>query len=218
MNKVSLAVIAGTATTAIVFLPNIIGVKIDVTIFLEHVAVAICISLFASLFIAKTLIPLLTTKVKIPVVKTALTPAYITRYGRALKWMLKHQGATCVIALAILASTFVPMQVVTSDDEGNNNQERIWLNYHVTQNFTLEEVEKTVDKMEAYLYENQARFHIKQVYTYFTPGHAVSGITLNDELPVSVASIKEDIRENMPSLVRARPSFQWDSGNGVAYE
>ena len=65
VNKVSLAVIAGTATTAIVFLPNIIS-KIDVTIFLEHVAVAICISLFASLFIAKTLIPLLTTKVKIP--------------------------------------------------------------------------------------------------------------------------------------------------------
>ena len=84
----------------------------------------------------------------------------------------------------------------------------------MTQNFTLEEVEKTVDKMEAYLYENQERFHIKQVYTYFTAGHAVSGITLNDELPVSVGKIKEDIRENMPSFVRARPSFQWDSGNG----
>ena len=55
--------------------------------------------------------------------------------------MLKHQGVTCVIALFILASTFVPMQVVTSDDEGNDNQERIWLNYHVTQNFTLDEVE-----------------------------------------------------------------------------
>ena len=214
VNKVSLAVIAGTATTAIVFLPNIIGVKIDVTIFLEHVAVAICISLFASLFIAKTLIPLLTTKVKIPVVKTPKTPSYIKGYGRALNWMLKHQGVTCVIALLILASTFVPMQVVTSDDEGNDNQERIWLNYHVTQNFTLDEVEKTVDKMEAYLYENQERFHIKQVYTYFTAGHAVSGITLNDELPVSVGKIKEDIRENMPSFVRARPSFQWDSGNG----
>ena len=106
------------------------------------------------------------------------------------------------------------MQVVTSDDEGNDNQERIWLNYHVTQNFTLDEVEKTVNKMEAYLYENQERFHIKQVYTYFTAGHAVSGITLNDELPVSVGKIKEDIRENMPSFVRARPSFQWDSGNG----
>ncbi len=214
VNKVSLAVIAGTATTAIVFLPNIIGVKIDVTIFLEHVAVAICISLFASLFIAKTLIPLLTTKVAIPVVKTPNVPKYINNYGKALQWMLNNQSKTCVIALAILASTFIPMQVVTSDDEGNDNQERIWLSYHVTQNFTLDEVEKTVDKMETYLYDNQARFHIKQVYTYFTAGHAISGITLNDDLPVSVSKIKEDIRENMPAFVRARPSFQWNSGNG----
>ncbi|WDT87814.1 efflux RND transporter permease subunit [Alteromonas sp. 009811495] len=214
VNKVSLAVIAGTATTAIVFLPNIIGVKIDVTIFLEHVAVAICLSLFASLFIAKTLIPLLTTKVAIPVVKTPTTPKYISGYGKALSWMLKNQGKTCLIALLILGSTVIPMGAVTGDDEGNNNQERVWLNYHITQNFTLDEVEKTVDKMEAYLYENQERFHIKQVYTYFTAGHAVSGITLNDELPVPVSKIKEDIRENMPSFVRARPSFQWDSGNG----
>jgi HAE1 family hydrophobic/amphiphilic exporter-1 len=62
VGKVSLAVIAGTATTAIVFLPNIIGEKINVTIFLEHVAIAICISLFASLLLSQTLIPLLTTR------------------------------------------------------------------------------------------------------------------------------------------------------------
>ena len=214
VNNVSLAVIAGTATTAIVFLPNIVGVKIDVTIFLEHVAIAICISLFASLFIAKTLIPLLTTKIAIPEAKEDSTPGYITGYGRILSWVMANQGKTSLMALGILLSTAIPMQVVTSDDEGNDNQERIWLNYHVTQNYTLDEVEKTVDKMEAFLYENQERFHIKQVYTYFTPGHAVSGITLNDELPVSIGAIKEDIRENMPAFVRARPSFQWDSGNG----
>ncbi|MGY0589685.1 MAG: efflux RND transporter permease subunit, partial [Paraglaciecola chathamensis] len=44
VGKVSLAVIAGTTTTAIVFLPNIVGVKVNLTIFLEHVAIAICIS------------------------------------------------------------------------------------------------------------------------------------------------------------------------------
>ena len=66
VGKVSLAVIAGTTTTAIVFLPNIVGVKIDVTVFLEHVAIAICISLFASLLIAQTLIPLLASKMKAP--------------------------------------------------------------------------------------------------------------------------------------------------------
>ena len=214
VNKVSLAVIAGTATTAIVFLPNIVGVKIDVTVFLEHVAIAICISLFASLFIAKTLIPLLTTKVNIPANKTLKAPKYIRSYGKILGWVLQNQGKTSLIAVMILLSTFIPMQVVSSDDEGNNNQERIWLNYHLTQNYTLDEVEKTVDKMEAYLYENQTRFNIKQVYTYFTPGFAVSGITLNDELSVSVSEIKEAIRKDMPLFVRARPSFQWESGNG----
>ncbi|WP_131811753.1 efflux RND transporter permease subunit, partial [Paraglaciecola hydrolytica] len=64
VGKVSLAVIAGTVTTAIVFLPNIVGAKVNVTIFLEHVAIAICISLFASLLISQTLIPLLSTKIK----------------------------------------------------------------------------------------------------------------------------------------------------------
>ena len=214
VNNVSLAVIAGTATTAIVFLPNIVGVKIDVTVFLEHVAIAICISLFASLFIAKTLIPLLTTKIAIPEETEAKKPFYMDFYERTLAWSMKNQGKTSLIAVFILASTAIPIGVVSSDDEGNDNQERIWMNYHITQNYTLDEVEKTVDRMEAYLYENQERFHIKQVYTYFTPGHAVSGITLNEDLPVTLASIKEDIRDNMPAFVRARPSFEWSSGNG----
>ena len=214
VGKVSLAVIAGTTTTAIVFLPNIVGVKIDVTVFLEHVAIAICISLFASLLIAQTLIPLLASKVKAPKASQQKTPGYIHRYGRILRWSLNNKGKSTLIAFAILGSTMFPIGAVTSDDEGGENQERVWLNYHITQNYTLDEVEKTVDKMEAYLYENQERFHIKQVYTYYTPGHAVSGITLKPALPMSVTELKDMIREDMPSFVRARPSFQWDSGNG----
>lgn len=214
VGKVSLAVIAGTTTTAIVFLPNIVGVKIDVTVFLEHVAIAICISLFASLIIAQTLIPLLSSKLNVPVQKTPTAPGYIHRYGRILNWTLHHQGKTALIALAILASTAIPLSVVSGDDEGNNNQERIWLNYHITQNYQMDEVEKTVNKMEAFLYANQDAFHIKQVYSFFEAGHAVSGITLNEDLPITVAELKEKIREAMPAFARARPSFQWDSGNG----
>lgn len=214
INKVSLAVIAGTATTAIVFLPNIVGVKIDITVFLEHVAIAICISLFASLLLSQTLIPLLVSKVKVPVEKKLIQPGYITRYGRLLNGSLAHQKTTGFLALLILLSAAIPLSQISGDDEGNNDNERIWLEYHITQNYSLEEVESTVNKMEAFLYENQQAFHIKQVYTYFEAGHAVSGITLNDELPVPVSDIKEAIREKMPQFARARPSFQWDSGNG----
>ncbi|WP_026374813.1 efflux RND transporter permease subunit [Aestuariibacter salexigens] len=214
--KVSLAVIAGTATTAIVFLPNIVGVKIDVTVFLEHVAIAICISLFASLVIAQTLIPLLTTKVKLPAKLAKPKPPGKAKrlYKRTLEWTLAHQYKTAMIAVLLLVSTAIPMQFVSNNDEGNNNEERIWLNYHIQGNYSLEEVEQVVDKMEAYLYANQDEFHVKQVYSYYRAGHAVSGITLKDDLPIKVSALKDKIKEGFPTFVRAKPSFRWDEGNG----
>lgn len=214
VGNVSLAVIAGTTTTAIVFLPNIVGVKIDVTVFLEHVAIAICISLFASLLIAQTLIPLLASKVKPPAAHHVKPVGYILRYRKILNWAMHHQGKTTLIAIAILASTAFPLGVISNDDEGNDDRKRIWLNYHISQNYTLEEVEKTVDKMEAYLYDNQEAFHIEQVYTYYEAGQATSGITLRDDLPVSVNEVKQRILDNMPKFVRAKPSFRWNEGNG----
>ncbi|MCV2883923.1 efflux RND transporter permease subunit [Aestuariibacter sp. AA17] len=213
--KVSLAIIAGTATTAIVFLPNIVGVKVDITVFLEHVAVAICISLFASLLLAQTLIPLLATKVKRPpATKTQTKSAFYQRYGRTLTWMLRHQKKSVAIALAILVSTAVPISVVSSDDEGNNRADRLFINYHIQGSYSLEEVEEEVTRVENYLYDNQDAFHIEQVYSYYTPGRANSRIALKPDLPFSVSELKEKILENMPKLARSRPSFQWEEGNG----
>jgi HAE1 family hydrophobic/amphiphilic exporter-1 len=218
VGKVSLAVIAGTITTAIVFLPNIVGAKVNVTIFLEHVAIAICISLFASLLISQTLIPLLSTKIKNKSVRPANQPKPLGKIARAYKktliWSLNNQGKTSLIAILILASTALPMQFVTSDDDNDNDQNRVWMNYDIQGSFNLDEVEKTVSKLEKYLYANQEKFYIKQVYTYYTAGFAVSGITLIDDLPVSQSFVKKQITENLPQFVRAKPSFQWDQGNG----
>ncbi len=220
VSLVSLAVIAGTATTAIVFLPNIVGVKAELTVFLEHVAVSICISLFASLLLAQTLIPLLTTKLKIkPKAKEADSlqdkPSKLKNsYEKILRWTLGNQGKTSLIAIAILVSTAIPFSFIKSDDDNNNNQDRIWLNYHIQSNYSLDEVEKAVNKMEDYLYANQSKFHIKQVYTYFTAGYAVSGLTLEEDLPVSVSELKNEIKESFPAFVRAKPSFEWDEGSG----
>ena len=215
VSLVSLAVIAGTATTAIVFLPNIVGVKAELTVFLEHVAVAICISLFASLLLAQTLIPLLTTKLKItPKPKIERRSIFKEKYERILRWTLSHQKATVLIAFGILASTAVPFTFINSDEDNNSNQERIWLNYNIQGNYNLDEVEIAVTKMEDFLYANKEEFHIKQVYSYFTAGFAVSGITLEPDLPVKVKELKEAMKERFPRFARAEPSFQWDQGSG----
>jgi HAE1 family hydrophobic/amphiphilic exporter-1 len=215
VSLVSLAIIAGTATTVIVFLPNIVGVKAEITVFLEHVAVSICISLVASLLIAQTLIPLLTTKLKIQLKSAQQKSSKLkAMYEYVLRWTLAHQKATGVIAIAILLSTSIPLTLLKSDDDSNNSQDRIWLNYDIQGNYSLGEVEKSVAKMEDYLYANKAKFHIKQVYSYYTAGFAVSGITLEDDIPVKVSDLKNDIKETMPLFARAKPSFQWDEGSG----
>ncbi|MGB3726559.1 MAG: efflux RND transporter permease subunit [Glaciecola sp.] len=212
---VSLAVIAGTATTAIVFLPNIVGVKAELTVFLEHVAVSICISLFASLLLAQTLIPLLTTKLKIKPKPATTKPNKLkAKYESVLRWTLANQGKTALIAILILASTAIPMSNLKSHEDNNGSQGRVWLNYNIQGNYSLDEVEVAVAKMEDYLYANQERFHIKQVYSYFRSGFAVSGITLEDDLPIKVSDLKQQIKEEFPLFVRAKPSFQWDSGSG----
>ena len=233
VGKVSLAVIAGTTTTAIVFLPNIVGVKVNLTIFLEHVAIAICISLFASLLIAQTLIPLLTSKLsnrafssrsaKMPLTSDKQSHKnthqdvplgkLASNYRKTLVWSLSHRGLTCLIALLILISTAIPMQFVSGDDDDDNNN-RLWLNYDIQGNYSLAEVEKSVDKMEAYLYANQDAFHIEQVYTYYTAGEATSALTLEENITMSKGDLKALIIKDMPKFARARPSFKWDQGNG----
>ena len=141
VSKVSLAMIAGTATTMIVFLPNIIGEKIDITVFLEHVAIAICISLFASLLIAQTLIPLLSTKLKTKPVKNNAPNKWILFYKRMVEWTLHYQYRVVVVAVAILVMTQIGWNMVEFDEE-NDNENRIWLNYNINASYKLDEVEK----------------------------------------------------------------------------
>ena len=63
VHEVGLAIIAGTATTVVVFAPIIFGVKTDIMVFLTQVAITIIVALLASLLIAQTLVPMLAARV-----------------------------------------------------------------------------------------------------------------------------------------------------------
>ncbi|WP_419571858.1 efflux RND transporter permease subunit [Rheinheimera sp.] len=215
--RVSLAVLAGTATTAIVFLPNIIGQKVDVTVFLEHVAIAITIALGVSLVMALTLIPLLTTKIKQIHSQQNAEPSALDKfYGRCLRWTLAKPKTATAIAFALLASVAIPLGQVSGGDDDGGDSNRAFLNYNIQGNYSLEEVEAEVTRMEQYLYQHKAEFEIESVYSYYTANHAISIIMFNDPLVKPVGDIKKTIREGWPKLVRAEPSFGWsESGGGM---
>ena len=215
--RVSLAVLAGTATTAIVFLPNIIGKKVDVTVFLEHVAIAITIALAVSLLLALTLIPLISTRIKnIHNQQHANASRLDLVYGRSLRWTMSHPKLAVLIAVLLLASIAVPIAAISGGDDNDGDRNRLFLNYNMQSNYALAEVEQEVSRMEAYLYSNKERFYIDSVYSYYTPGFAVSTIMFVDDMPVPLQQVKDLIRKDWPALVRAKPQFGWgDAGGGM---
>ena len=218
VDKVSLAVMTGTLTTMIVFLPNIIGEKVQLTVFLEHVAIAICISLAASLLIAKTLLPLLLSKIsldKLTGVKNHQAdkkPSRLqVRYKKTLAWVLARPKITGLIALIILASTALPMGAITSDNMDTQDGTRLYMRYHVEGQFPLEHVEAMVDRFEEYLYKNQEEFYIESVYSYYNGERAASTLLLREDRDISMTELKERIRKNMPAFADVKPDFGWQT-------
>ncbi|PTB90005.1 AcrB/AcrD/AcrF family protein [Pseudidiomarina aestuarii] len=217
VGSVSLAVVAGTLTTAIVFLPNIFGKKIDVTIFLEHTAIAICLSLLASLLIAQTLIPLLTSRLAKHMgskAKSAVTPTTPSRYERSLNWTWRHPRWTGFFAVLLLLSIALPFAGVSGDSAPQGFNDRIFINYRLHTQYSLAEVENEVSIMEDYLYRNQEAFDIDAVYSYYTPNYAISTVLLKPEREGKLADLMEKIRSDFPKMLRSQPQFGFGGGGG----
>ncbi|MCC5880187.1 MAG: efflux RND transporter permease subunit [Idiomarina sp.] len=214
ISKVALAVIAGTLTTAIVFLPTIFGAKVEITVLLEHVAIAICISLLASLLVSQTLIPLLLHHLPARLMqekprKPRLKKAYLASLG----WSQRHPKSTTVLLLLLLASTVIPLGQVTTDQPDMAYNDRLILNYHLKGQYRLDEVQAEVALMEAYLYAHKDEFEIDHVYSYFATNQAFSMLLLKPERSLSVSQIQQRVRDNWPHLVRSEPQFGWRGGN-----
>ncbi len=210
VNAVALAVAAGTLTTAIVFLPNVFGEPNDISVFMSHVAITICIALAASLLIALTLIPQLTSRLKIganPQRGSLLGLA--AGYARLLRWTTSHSGWTALLILLILASVAIPIQFVKFDMFPQEDSRRLFLRYNLDSQYRLSKVEANVDRIEAYLFENQQRLGIESVYSYFDIGRAESTILLvaEDQRPLAPDEVKKIISEELPSIAIGDPTF-----------
>lgn len=215
--EVRLAITAGTLTTAIVFLPNIVSPQDQTAIYLKHVGITIVIALGASLVLAQTIVPLLVSRVPVPgAPKRTVIDKLVRHYHRNLKWTLDHRLATVGIILLLLISIAIPMKQVKMDMFDEPEDRKIRLIYHINGNYAVEKIEETVTIFEDYLFSRQEEFEIRSVYSFFNTGHAMSTIMLHkgDKAKKSMQEIQELIRKDLPRVPIANPSFEWRSGGG----
>ncbi len=215
--EVGLAVTAGTLTSVVVFLPNIVNESF-IKQHMYHIGMPIIISLIASLLISLTIIPLLTSKIKPPKKreKRTLIDQLADKYSRFLGWFIDRRWVSTIGIILLFVSVGVPISFINVDMFPNQQEREINLRYNLNGSYTLDRVKQSVDKVEDYLYSNKDKFEIESVYSYYESEVANSTIILieDDKATKSVQEIKKEIAENLPIVTIGEPSFEFRSRNG----
>jgi len=219
VNSVGLAVTLGTLSTAIVFLPMIFGAQDELTLYLQHVAVTICISVAASLLVAITLIPQLTTRIHTTVAgDSGWMQGFGARYVRVLEWALHHRGWTWLFILTVMFSAALPFGMGLKFDmfpqEGNK---RLFMDYRMNGTYPLDKMRESVNMVEEWLAANQKDLEIDQYYSYFDIGRLLLLIYLkeDEERTQTPQEIQEKIRKGLPKVPIGEPSFEGGRGGGA---
>ncbi|HSX59686.1 MAG TPA: efflux RND transporter permease subunit [Tahibacter sp.] len=217
---VGIAIAAGTFSSIVVFLPNIFGEKNQISIFLTQVAVAMSIAHLASWLVAVTLVPMLSARLPTPkfVGRKTLVTRMQDSYASLIDWTLRHRKLTTLgVVLMSVASIAGPMQFVKKDMFPAGESATLRMQYDLNGLYRLEELKKSIAKVEEYLLSHKAEFDIKSVYSYANErGDAMTNIILVDakQMKRSPSEIMEDIRKGLPKIPVGKASFDFNGGGG----
>jgi len=220
VKEVGLAVIAGTATTVIVFAPMIVGTQTDIMVFLTHVAVTIIVALLASLLIAQTLVPMLAARIAVPPKPKsgALINRLTRRYERSLRWIVSHSWWTAlgIFLICVIGVLPLALQLVKFDAFPQDVGRRLYMPYNIQGQHSLARMEEAVVEIEEYLFSRQDEFNIRSIYSYFDLDRAESTILLTDEsvATLSTREVIDLIEKDMPILAIGKPSFKFEQQGG----
>ncbi len=220
VRDVGLAVIAGTATTIIVFVPLMFGEKNEISILMTHVSVTIIVALVSSLLIAQTLVPMLAARIPPPpkAKKGAWMTRLTERYVRSLAWVLRRPWWTALGILLVCIIGVLPLVLglVKFDPFPQETGRRLYMPYHIEGDHPVELVEAAVTRIEAWLFEHKEQLDISSVYSYYDSSSASSVLLLTDEeeATLSTPEVIRRIEEGMPSIAIGKPNFQFEQQGG----
>lgn len=215
---VGVAIAAGTFASIVVFLPNIFGAKNQISIFLTQVAVAMSIAHLASWLVAVTLVPMLSARLPTPkfVGRKTLVTRLQSGYAGLIAWTLRHRVLTTVGVVAMSVVSIVgPMMHTKFDMFPAGEGATLRLQYDLNGLYRLEELKKSIAKVEDYLIANKEKFDIKSVYSYADErGNAMTNVILVDakQMKRSSGEVMEDIRKDLPKIPIGKASFDFNGG------
>ena len=217
--SVTMAVVASTLTSLIVFLPLILG-NTDLMVWLGEVGITISLALICSLISSLLLIPLMSAHLlRKKTTKPRRSVVWMEqRYVRMLDWTLCHRVWTAVILVAALGLGLTPLfagWVETAMFSAHVNK-RLYMAYEFDDYHYKSEAEEVVDQIEDYLYAHQEEFLIESVYSFYTANYAGSTmiLTREDMRDDEIKELRGKIRDSLPEIPGVRFHFDDDADEG----
>ncbi len=211
--EVLIAVLASTLTSVIIFVPLVFGRDTNLSVFLGHTGTAIIITLFCSLFISLTLIPLGVARfIRIRVAKQGAAPSaagrvearVMDRYQRLLVWTLGHRPLVGALALGMLvASGYVLVELLPDTSPDAEERRDLSIEYEFSENYHYAKIERDyVEPVEEFLFANREEFRIKDVYSWYANNEAQTRLYFDTASlqPGELTEVRRKIDEGLPVI------------------
>jgi len=216
---VAIALSAGTLCHCIVFVPNLFGERNFLSIYLGQIAITICVSLLASWLVAVSLIPMLSARLKTPPLvhgTRGLIPRMQNRYAGLLRWTLEHRGWSVLGILLVILVSLVPIKFTKFDmfgGDGDGDQTQIY--YQWKGAYTREQMSAEILRVEKFLEANRQKYHIAQIYSYFSEQEwGGTMVKFDIDKPSETKPLVEALRKDLPKSARANIGIGDQGGQG----
>jgi hydrophobic/amphiphilic exporter-1 (mainly G- bacteria), HAE1 family len=226
--EVITAVVAATLTSVIIFVPLVFGQETNLTIFLGYTGVAIMITLFCSLFISLTLIPMGAARlVSSSAIRSgdrldrwmegwraqrrhrdAAPSGVVERYLRVMSWTMRHRYLVglVIVPVVVVASFAVLMRLPDSSFDALEMRD-VQIQYEFTENYHYLKIEQDfVNPVERFILDHREDFRVRDVYSVYGNNYATSRLYFDmDRLDLEeLEEIRRRISEGLPVIPGAQ--------------
>lgn len=216
--EVSTAVIAATVTSVIVFLPMVFNKPSEMNIYLRELAITVCLTLIASLFISQTLIPLVTSRfIRLrPPRRAPLMLAIERHYDRILAFNLRHRWVSVVVGLGVVGSAVYPFKHIDMNFDSNQSEVFVQARYEFSEPLSLERKEDVVNLVETALMPHREALNAEHIYSYWSDRFSLTRIYMKEGFANDAAmeGTRRLLREVIPEIPGVKVEVQDQGGRG----
>lgn len=242
--EVSVAVIAATLTSVIVFLPIIFSEPNEMNLIFRELGLTVCFTLLASLFVSQTLIPLAMSYFVRP--KPAKPSVIMQRissgYSRLLRWTLTNaEGFTVrkdwwkpwkrhivipLLGLALLGSAVWPATNIEFHFEPKEAEMFVGLRYQIEHSLSLERKRDLISQVERELAKHQEDLHIGSIYSFWSDRWTMTRCYMEDGFTTEehMNEVRKRLKDITPQIAGVRievqdnvPHWQRNRGKRIGF-